>query len=116
MARRASTWEGGLGDEWLLGGGCGGGPIDKGLGERMGVVWWDCCVEWLTAESNPKGDSSISSSGDSRVGIAIEECEYFIGGGSETGGSVTNAPAPMAGKVCRRGREAALARGGRRLC
>lgn len=47
--------------------------MDKGLGERMGVVWWDCCVEWMTAESMPRGDSSISSRGDSRVGIAIEE-------------------------------------------
>lgn len=67
-------------------------------------------------ESIPKGDSSISSSGDSRDGTAMQECEYFIGGGSETGGSVTNAPAPTAGKVCRRGRDAALASGGRRLC
>ena len=47
----------------------------------------------------PKGDSSISSSGDSRVGIAILECEYFIGGASGTGASVTKAPAPVAGKV-----------------
>ena len=46
----------------------------------------------------------------------MQECEYFIGGGSEVGDSVTNAPAPVAGKVCRRGREAALASGGRRLC
>ena len=64
----------------------------------------------------PKGDSSISSSGDSRVGIAILECEYFIEGASGTGASVTKAPAPVAGKVWRRGREAALASGGKRLC
>lgn len=86
--------------------------MDKGLGERMGVVCWEgCCVGWM-----PRGDSSISSSGDSRLGIAMEEWEYFMGGASGAGGSVRNAPAPMAGKVCRRGREAALARGGSRLC
>ena len=73
-------------------------------------------MEWLTAEWRPERDSSISSSGDSRVGIAMEEWECFMVGGSETGGSVAKAPAPMAGRVCRRGREAALARGGRRLC
>ena len=43
MARRASSWEGGQVGETPLesGGGCGGGAMFEGLGERIGVVWWD---------------------------------------------------------------------------
>ncbi len=68
-----------LEEEWLLGAGCGGGSIDKGFTEILGVVWCDYCVEWLTAEWRPEGDASISTSGNSKSGIAMEE------GGSKTG-------------------------------
>lgn len=82
----------------------------------MGVPWCECWFEWVIGGWLASGDSSISSRGDSSVGTAIEEWVYFIGGGSDAGGSETKAPAPIAGKVCRRGREAALASGGSRLC
>lgn len=78
MARRASSCDGGLGNECPLSVGWARGLMDGGLGERIGVVWYDCCVGWLTAESMPKGDSPTPSRGDSRVGIAIKECENGV--------------------------------------
>lgn len=74
-ARRASSCDGGFGDDCPLNGGLGGGFMDKELGERIDGIWCDCCEKWLTAKSIPKGDSPISSRGYSRTG-AIKECEY----------------------------------------
>lgn len=81
----------------------------------IGVVWWDAgWDDGCMVVSRPRDESSISSRGDSKVGTAMVDCVYRRGGASEPG-SGTNAPAPIAGNVWRRGRDAALARRGRRL-
>ena len=101
------------------GGGWGGGAIDAGLGLRMGVVCWDCgCVEaeLCRVESMPPREEwSISSIGDSRVGVVIVDCEKRPSEDSAMSGTKA-LPALMVGKVLRRGREDAEARGGRRFC
>lgn len=101
------------------GGGCGGGAIDAGLGLRMGVVCWDCgCVEaelWRVESMPPRGEWSISSIGDSSVGVASVDCVKRPSEDSAMSGTKA-LPALMVGKVLRRGREDAEARGGRRVC
>ena len=71
-----------------------------------------CIVESIP----PSGDWSISSMGDSSVGVAIVDCEKRLEL-DESGISGTNElPELMVGKVRRRGRDGADARGGRRVC
>lgn len=63
----------------------------------------------------PSGEWSISSNGDSRVGVVIVEGKCAVSVDSAISGTKALLPL-MVGKVRRRGREAAEASGGRRVC
>lgn len=104
-AARASSWDGGEeGDcDWLLGLMLGGGAIVRGL--RVAVLERDGCVAGSVAL---KGDTSISSCGDSRFAM-LREC----GRGFDVAESGEDS-APIKGIVCRRRKEFAGANGGRR--
>lgn len=110
--------------ERIVGGGCGGGAMEQGLGLRIGVVCCECgwvvvvglMETWMAASMAPSGDWSISSMGDSSVGVAMVDWEKRLEL-DESGISGTNElPELMVGKVRRRGRDGAEARGGRRVC
>ena len=91
----------------------------KGLLFRIGVLDRLACWEWALCivESILKGGFSISSSGESRAGVAMDCWKYLLVDESvdAEAGEVTYDPdVPIFGNVCRRGRESALASVGRR--
>ena len=71
-----------------------------------------CMVESIP----PSGDWSISSMGDSSVGVAMVDCEKRLGLDDSAISGTKELPELMVGKVRRRGRDEAEARGGRRVC
>jgi len=111
-AARASSWDGGDEGEWLpiaglvfavLGPMLDGGAMERGL--RLVVLERDCCIDESVAL---KGDTSISSCGDSKFEIPRE-----WGRRLEVAESGDDS-APVRGTVCRRRKELAGASGGRR--
>lgn len=114
-AARASSCDGGEEGEWLPMMGLvlvlrvEGGAIERGLGLVMGVgmvlLRLDRCMEESVALS---GETSISSCGESKDDAAIEcgSCFDVAESGEES--------LPVNGTVCRRRKELAGARGGRR--
>ena len=111
-AARASSWEGGEDGDWLpmlglvfavLGLMLEGGAMESGL--RLAVLERECCAAGSVAL---KGDTSMSSCGDSR-----DEIPSVCGNHFDAGESGEDSAA-VRGTVCRRRKELAGANGGRR--
>ncbi len=114
-AARASSCDGGEVGEWLpmmglvLALKLEGGAMDRGDGLVMGVGMVLLRLEWWMDESVAlRGETSISSWGDSRDEEAMDcgSCLEVTDSGEES--------LPISGTVCRRRSELAGARGGRR--